>query len=73
MSSNNNMQIATAAVGLFAALYFLTPAKPVHVNSQREQFDQDLRDLNKIPLSVWDPHATPRPGQPGWEYNYNRS
>lgn len=73
MSSNTNMLFATAAVGLCAAIYFLTPTKSAHVNSQREQFDQDLKDLSKIPLSLWNPQHTPVPGDENWKYNYNRS
>ncbi len=73
MSTNTEKLLITAAVG--AVLYYmLKPASSkAHVNSQQEQFYQDLRDIDKLPLSLWDPNHTPRPTDFNWRYNFDRS
>lgn len=61
--------IGSLGLGLALLIFMKKPGKL----SQSDQFKEDLRNLNKIPISSYDPMHTPAPGQTGWEFNYNRS
>lgn len=71
MSSNQNVLIL-GGIGV-AVLIFIMIQPAERPLSQSEQFMEDLKNLSKIPKSSWDPDNTPLPGQPGWEFNFNRS